>query len=104
MDTNQKGGAGSGSAAMPGLASFSIFGGRIESGALRRFIQRGFHRNEPLLLEIVQRINEILRNICRFAYALHKPFALRFRQRFDLLEDLLCGHLNLRGSRINHLS
>jgi hypothetical protein len=34
---------------------------------------------------------------------LHKPFALRFRQRFDLLENLLCGHLNLRVSRIRSL-
>jgi hypothetical protein len=34
--------------------------------------ERGFHRNEPLLFEIVQRIDEILWIIRRFAHALHK--------------------------------
>jgi len=62
---------GSGIAAMPGLASFSVFGEPINSRVRRRFIQRGFHQNKPLLVEIVQRIDEILWNICRLPYPLH---------------------------------
>jgi hypothetical protein len=38
----------------------------IVSRAWRSFVQRGFHGNEPLLIEILQCVDEILRNIgCR---------------------------------------
>jgi len=94
---------GSGIAAMPGLASFSVFGGPINSRVRRCSIQRRFHRHEPLLIEIVQRIDEILWNICRFAHALHKAFPLRPRQSFDFLEYLFGSHLNLGVNHIDHL-
>src|SRR5207248_10112749 len=55
---------------------------------------------EPLLVEIVQRIDEVLWNIRRFAYSLQKAFPLRPRQSFDLLEYLFGSPLNFDVSRI----